>query len=59
MTYNEHVRDCAAKELGLLDGIIDMIERDVDKDTMLTTLRKMADRAERKAGIVDGKEKTR
>ena len=59
MTYNEHVRDMAAKELGLLDGIIDMIERGTDKETMLATLTKMAARAERKAGLADGEEKTR
>lgn len=57
MTYNEHVRDMAAKELGLLDGIIDMIERDVDKETMLATLRKTAKQAERKAGLTDGEKR--
>ena len=59
MTYDEHVRACAAKEAGLLDGIIDMIERDVDKETMLATLKKELERAERKAGLAIGEEETR
>lgn len=54
MTYKEHVRDCSLKEAELLKDVIDMIERNLNKELMLTSLNMKLHEIEQKAGRNDG-----
>lgn len=51
MTFNEHRKKAAAQELGMVEQVLDMIERGVDAETMRATLEKHADELERVAGL--------
>lgn len=55
MTIEEHLRKEAAGELGVLEQVLDMLERDVDRETMKATLERRIEQLEKRLELSNGK----